>query len=256
MVIGRGILPVKGKLVLAGEPKANKSWVAMNLALAMAKGEAPFGAYYAPGEAMFPVYGQSVVLYMDMEMGDQGIKDRCKIGLASPQNTLGVSLWMATRDVRFRVDTPEGRQLIEEEVCSVRPRVLILDPLAKFHGSNENDSTEMGKVLRFGDYLCDKYELALIWIHHTSKPDYQHPKRGGDKLRGSSAIFADADTVALVTRQSADPEDPEPLLELEFILRRGQPLRKQYIRRNANGIISYIGEGSVGRAAASKMEAR
>jgi RecA-family ATPase len=250
-LVGRGILPVKGKLVLGGNPKSNKSWIAMNLAIGLARGRAPFDALYHVDKEIFPVYAQSTVLYIEQEMGESGVQDRFKIGLLSPERSLGLPIYFQTRDVRFRLDTPDGQQLIEEAVASCRPKVTFLDPLAKLHGANEDSSQEMGRVLRFGDYLVEKYETALVYIHHTAKPSFENPRRGGDRLRGSSAVFADADTIVLVDRKSGEDE-LEPTLELSFELRRGEPLPKQYLKRLKTGQVVYLGQGSEGRAASNR----
>lgn len=250
-IIGRGILPVKGKLVLAGNPKSNKSWIAINLAIGLARGRAPFDALYHVDKEIFPVYEQSTVLYIEQEMGESGVQDRFKIGLLDAQRSLGLPIYFQTRDVRYRLDTLEGQQLIEEAIASTKPKVTFLDPLAKFHGANEDSSQEMGKVLRFGDYLIEKYSTAIVYLHHTAKPSFENPRRGGDRLRGSSAIFADVDTVVLVDRKSGEDE-LEPTLELTFELRRGEPLRKQYVKRLKTGQVVYLGEGNEGRAASNR----
>lgn len=246
-VIGRGLLPKKGQMVIAGSPKSNKSWIALNLAIALANGSPPFLAKYKSDTQVFPIYGENKVLYFDMEMSEEGIKDRCRAGLLSEEAAFGLKLAFCPRDFRFRVDTSEGRKLIEEEIAAEKPSVVIFDPLAQVNGGDENDSRAMGDVMRFGGFLCDTYSTSNIFIHHTAKPgfDPSNQRHGGDRLRGSSALYGAVDTVVLVDRISTE-EVPQPAIRLSFELRRGKPLLRQYIQRLQTGQVLYLGEGREG----------
>lgn len=236
------LLPYKGKIIVAGPPKANKSWVCLSMALDIARGRALFDAHAKEsGKAIFPVYKRTRVLYFEWELGHQGVKDRMKGLLPNPEDALGIELYFRTRDVTLRMDTEEGRGLIEREVSATEPGVLVMDPLAKSHGLNEDSSSEMGSLLRFQDYLVEKYGVSIITVHHTAKPNFEHPRRGGDRLRGSSAIFGDCDGVVLVNRKSEESAK-EPILELSFELRRSEPMQPKYVRRLKNGEVVFIGD--------------
>jgi len=113
--------------------------------------------------------------------------------------------------------------------------------MSKMHGVKEDSSEEMGRVLRFADLLVEKYGLSWVWVHHSSKPSNESPRIGGDRIRGSSAIFGDVDSAILVNRKSAQ-DHPEPILELEFELRRSEPMQKKYLKRRKSGIIEFVGD--------------
>jgi len=49
MLIGRGILPLQSKLILGGSAKVGKSYVVLNLGLALAEGAPIFDAKYPNG---------------------------------------------------------------------------------------------------------------------------------------------------------------------------------------------------------------
>ena len=242
-IVGRGILPVRGKMILGGHPKANKSWVAMNMAFDIAEGLPLFAAQYSNGTPVFPVTKPCKVLYIEQELGDIGTKDRMR-GLLEARglDPEGLQLWLKTKDMAMRVDTPEGRVAIAKEIDSVRPDVTFLDPMAKFHLSDENSAQHMGAVMRVGDRWIQDYGTALVWVHHVGKESAEHPRRGGDRLRGSSAIFADTDTFVEVKNRSG-VTNREPVLELDFELRRGEPLEPVFVKRHRNGSIEYMGEG-------------
>lgn len=240
MVVGRGLLPVKGKLIIGGGPKTNKSYLVINMAVDLALGQPLFNAYYSKDKPVFPVYKPNKVLYIENEIGENGLKDRLK-GILSTLSHKGIQLYIKSRDMGMRMDTEEGRELIGAEIDAIRPDVTILDPLAKFHLSDENSSQQMGAVMRTGDHWIENYGTSLIYIHHTGHQNPQFPKRGGDKLRGSTAMFADADSIMLVDRRS-NASTKEPILELTFELRRGEPLASQFVKRRQSGRITYEGE--------------
>ena len=235
------ILPVKGKLIVAGAPKTNKSWICLNMALGLARGQPLFGAYAKETKKpIFPVYKRSKVLVIEQEMGRQGTRDRMK-QMLSPEQALGLDIYIKTRDVMLRMDTQEGKEAIEAEIAACRPDVVLADPMNKLHGVKEDSSEEIGRVLRFTDLLIEKYNLSWIWVHHSSKPSVENPRYGGDRIRGSSAIFGDVDSAILVNRKSAQ-DHPEPVLELEFELRRSEPMQKKYLKRRRSGIVEYVGD--------------
>jgi RecA-family ATPase len=240
-LIGRGILPVGGKLVLGGAPKSNKSYIALNMAVALALGRPLFGGYYSSNLPVFPVRKKCRVLYIEQEIGEQGLQERLA-KLAVGLDLLGVDFYIKSRDMGMRMDTEDGRKLIGAEIGQVRPDVTFLDPLAKFHLSDENSAQHMGAIMRVGDHWIEDYGTALVYIHHTGHQHPDNPRRGGDKLRGSSAVFADADSIILCERESA-ASTKEPLVKLEFEIRRGAPLEDAYVRRLIDGKVIYIPTG-------------
>lgn len=248
-IIGRGVLPVGGKMILAGSPKTGKSFLALNIMLDLVRGRPIFGAAYRNDTPVLPVGKPWKVLYLEMELGELGLLERLKgkeghPGLISQINTDGLEMYLQPRDTAMRLDTPEGREYISQLLASIRPDVVVMDPLAKFNLSNENDSQEMGAIMRVIDHYVEDYKSAWIIVHHIGKqdPDPAKQKRGGDRLRGSSAIFADVDTLLEVTRLSSE-HTPEPTLKLSFELRRGEPIEDLYIQRHRDGIIEYMGDG-------------
>ena len=246
-IIGRGVLPVGGKLILAGSPKANKSFCVLNMMLDLVRGRRIFDATYKSGAPVFPVGQPWRILYLEQELGEQGLLERLKgtdgkPGLISEIDPNGLQFFVQPRDTAMRLDTPEGRDYISAIVDSIRPDVTVFDPMAKFHLSDENSAQEMGACLRVADHLIEDFGTAVVLVHHIGKQNEENPRRGGDRLRGSSAIFGDVDTLVEVTRKSNE-HHPEPILELTFELRRGAPIESLYVQRLRDGSIVWLGEG-------------
>lgn len=246
-IVGRGVLPVRGKAILAGSPKANKSFVGLNILLDLARGRNLFGAEYKSGAPVFPVGQQWRGLYLEQELGRIGLVERLvgkegRTGLVTGVHTEGLEMYLQTRDTAMRFDTPEGRDFIDQVLAEVKPDVVIADPLSKFNLEDENSAQGMGAIMRVVDHMIEDHNTAFVIVHHISKqdPDPSKQKRGGDRLRGSSALFADVDTLLEVTRLSSE-HSAEPVLKLSFELRRGEPLEDIFVRRHRDGTITWLG---------------
>lgn len=242
MIVGRGILPVKGKMVMGGAAKIGKSYIVINMAINIALGEPLFNAYYDKNKPVFPVYGARSVLYFENEIGEQKLQERLVQILGD--RSKNIPLYIKSRDMGLRMDDPAAAARMTDEVKSVKPDVTIIDPLAMFHLSDENSSQQMGAVLRVGDHWIEDHGTSIIYIHHTGHPNPQAPRRGGDKLRGSTAIFAAADSIMLIDRQSG-MSVIEPEYRVDFELRHGEAMQPVWIKKLRSGLIQYEGENLV-----------
>jgi RecA-family ATPase len=87
---------------------------------------------------------------------------------------------------------------LERRIAAFKPDVLILDPLAELHTSEENDNTALRAVVARFRALAAKYDLALVLLHHTARASWnramqirarrlQHPQCGP---RGADVVGA------------------------------------------------------------------
>lgn len=240
MLVGRGVLPARGKLVIGGPPKSNKSFVAINLMLALAEGHKAFDASYKSGTPVLPVPRKCRVLYLEQELGIDGLQTRLR-SIVGDRNLEEIGLFIKSRDTAMRLDTPEGEEYIKAEIAECKPEVVVFDPLAKFHLQDENSAQEMGFVARVADHIIEDYGCAVVMVHHTKKPYKDDVARGGDMLRGSSATFADVDSLLRIERLSGESVK-EPILKFEFELRRGEPIEPLHFMRSRSGQIVYMGD--------------
>ena len=245
-LIGRGILPVAGKCIMAGHPKTNKSFLVINMGLDLALGRPLFEAFYPNKKPVFPVYKRNKVLFLEQELGSLGVQERMKsiIG-AEGIDPVGLDFYVKTKDMSMRIDTEDGKNAIQAELAQVKPDVVIFDPLSKFHLADENSAQHMGAIMRRVDRWIQDFGCAVIIIHHQALASLnpEMHRKGGAKLRGSSAIFADVDTSIDVIRKS-NANQQEPVLQLEFELRRGEPLEPIFLRRLKTGNVQYLGDRS------------
>jgi len=170
--------------ILGGEPKCYKSFLALDIALSVASGTACL--------RQFPVRQQGPVLFFPAEdlLGDvrarlDGICAAANISLAT------VPLHVITAPA-LRLDLPADRQRLANTVESLKPRLLILDPLIRLHSRDENDASQIAPLLGFLRQLQRRFQLAVLVVHHAKKD--AHSLRPGQALRGSSELHGWGDS--------------------------------------------------------------
>ena len=169
--------------VLCAQPKSGKSWLALDFAVSVASG--------TPVLDRFAVPDPGPVLIFPAEDAVTVVRDRLA-GICRHRDVDFESLdvWIIGSSV-LRLDTPRDCEALEETVAALRPRLLILDPLIRIHGADENSATEIAKILSFLRHVQRTYETAVQLIHHARKNGAGDPGLG---LRGSTEIRAWSDT--------------------------------------------------------------
>jgi RecA-family ATPase len=110
-----------------------------------------------------------------------------------------------------------------ETTRRLRPRLLLLDPLVRLHGLDENHATEVAGLLAYFRLLQRKFDLSLMLVHHTRK-NAAAGVAAGQGLRGSSDLHAFGDSnlylrrtrdrLVLSSEHRAAPASPPVYLEL------------------------------------------
>src|SRR5262249_21772373 len=85
-------------------------------------------------------------------------------------------------------------------IDQTEPDLLSLDPLARFMTGDENSARDMSRVVSNLDRLIQAYGIAVEITHHTGKPSAGDPRRGGQRLPGSSAPVWARDSVQMADR--------------------------------------------------------
>jgi len=86
-----------------------------------------------------------------------------------------------------RLDIERDRVRLMETVASIRPRLLLLDPLVRLHRRDENHAGEVAELLTYLRDLQRAQDLAIIVVHHLRK---NGGGRAGQALRGSGDFHA------------------------------------------------------------------
>ncbi len=201
--IDPGILPKGGTLLFGGHAKTGKSFIMLELARALSTGTCPFGYN------KIKVYEPVKVLYIEQELGEYGLQKRVKNIFAEEDvKVFGPKMWYASKIPQMQLDTQEGRGILFDLVETVQPQVLILDPIGRMHGYDENRSDQINELFASLEYLVKVFsqnDMSLVISHHFGKPGTD-PKTTRDPLdpynfRGSSKFFDNPDTLITVAKK-------------------------------------------------------
>ncbi len=91
----------------------------------------------------------------------------------------------------FEIGDPAKASALRFWIAQREIDLLVVDPLRNAHSADENDSTEIAKVLAAFSHLG----CAVLLLHHVNK--------GSGETRGSSAIRDRADAVLTVAPRDA-----------------------------------------------------
>jgi hypothetical protein len=180
-----------GAAILGGAPKAGKSFLALDLCVAVASGTT--GAGYFRVEAPRPV------TLLCAEDPTAVLAQRLDALARSRSKTLNdLPIEVIVEPV---VRLPEALPRLAATLLRSRPALLLLDPLIRLHRADENSATEMAVVLDGLRDLARASHTAILLVHHARKaPSNGSPGAG---LRGSSDLAAFGDS-NLYLRRLAD----------------------------------------------------
>jgi hypothetical protein len=212
-IIGRNVLPRAGLLVVAGQPKTHKSMAVDNFMLQRARGAPWLGFPTDPG----------ITLALQAEHADESWQERLRAMTAHDPDPLPAGRLFLKTLRGIYLNTPEGLETIHRLLDETGANCLRIDPLSRYMVGNENSNGNdgMGGVVRAIDKILAR-GVAVILVHHMSKPSKDDPRIGGVGLRGGSALFAAADSVVTFTKDASD------IITVSFELRHGRapdPLR-------------------------------
>lgn len=201
--------------VIGGAPKCAKTWLGLDLALSVATGTACLGRYAVPRPGPVLVYLAEDAL--------TAVRERVE-GMARHRGRelAGVEIHVIT-SAALRLDRDPHRQRLLETARRLRPRLLLLDPLVRLHGVDENNAGEVAGLLAYFRLLQRQLDLSVILVHHTRK-NAAGGVAAGQGLRGSSDIHAFGDSnlylrrvqqrLVLSSEHRAAPASPPVHLQL------------------------------------------
>ena len=170
--------------IVGGEPKCCKSFLALELSIAVASGR--------PCLRRFAVSHPGRVLLFAAEDALHVVRERL-LGICAASGTSleALDLQVITAP-SLRLDQESDRLRLAEAVASLAPRLLVLDPFVRLHRIDENVSGEVAPLLAYLRELQREHHLAVAVVHHSRKGAGK--ARAGQALRGSSEFHAWGDS--------------------------------------------------------------
>lgn len=204
--------------MIAGNPGVGKTWLALDMLIAVASGGLCLGKY--------PTKKGSVLL-VEEEASERNLARRlhCMARARGLKDTDLSNLFLLTRQfTKIPADMTELFHLILEKDI----RLVVFDSLRRFHNCDENSSSDMQPVLDSFARLNAMTEASIVLIHHLAKSSDVSRKPLFERLRGSSDFWAwrdcligvegeeEADT-AVCSFQFRDAEAQEPITIKRFV---------------------------------------
>lgn len=176
------VLPL-GTFLITGKPKTRKSWLALNIAMAVASGGKALGQFQAQrGDA----------LYIDLEMGPKRLHKRLHVvspDLEPPKGFQFATRWPAVgvgfetwlRD--YLKSHPYTRLVVVDTLVGVRAA------RARYEDPYEADK----KFTQALTNLCHEHRIAMLLVHHSRKGDGSDVT---DDASGSTGLVGGVDNYA------------------------------------------------------------
>jgi hypothetical protein len=178
----RGILPNTGMGAIYGQPSSGKTFLALDLAFAIAAGKPWFGN---------PTIKRPVA-YIALE-GSHGIRQRMAAWEKSNSTTTPINLYFVTASVN--VEDENAWRALSNEISSTlgAGAIVFIDTLNRASPTaDENTSASMGRIIEAAKYMSNSFNGFVMFVHHAGKDS----QKG---LRGHSSLLAALDTVIKVS---------------------------------------------------------
>lgn len=207
--------------IVGGQPKCLKTWLATELALAVASGGQALGRFAAKQKG--------TVLFFAAEDSAPAMRVRFEaVALARGVTLADVPLLLL--DVaELHLDDPHQLKRLRHTVARVQPRLLVLDPFVRVARVDENSAQEVSAILGALRTIQRDYQVAVLVVHHMRKSPSAHL---GQQLRGSGDFAAWSDSGLYLVRRGENL-----LLTIEH---RGAPPPPPLRLRLADGVSPHL----------------
>lgn len=216
------ILKKGAKMICTGDSKSGKTCLLTNLAICIAEGWEWLGHQCVQGR----------VLYINMEVMQSDFETRYKAIYkaygkpATEQGKDNFEWW----NLRGKAETLE--KLTPKIIRRCRNQnylAIIVDPIYKVNGGDENNAEAIGKFCALFDKIAEETGASMIYVHHHAK-GAQGGKKAMDRGSGSGVFARDADAIVDFATLVLTPNQKELLyatygqdlptpLQMELVLR-------------------------------------
>ncbi len=180
-------LLAEGLIILAGKPKTGKSWMVLNLAIAIAIGLKFLGKF---------ITTKGTVLYLALEDSPRRLKARLESVLQNEEPPENLHLITGWKKIGFG-----GLEMLRKWIADHKDvRLIIIDTLAKIRREAKKASTPYGddySAIEELKQIADDNGIAIMVVHHLRKAVADDPL---DMVSGTTGLTGAADTIAVLTK--------------------------------------------------------
>ena len=180
-----GVLRQGHKMLLAGPSKAGKSFLQIELCIAIAEGQKWLSWQCAKGRVMY------VNLELDRASCLHRFRDVYHALGWQPKNLQNIDIWnLRGRSVPMDKLAPKLiRRAAKKDYIAI-----VIDPIYKVITGDENSADQMANFCNQFDKVCTELGCAVIYCHHHSKGS-QGEKKSMDRASGSGVFARDPDAL-------------------------------------------------------------
>lgn len=173
------------KMLIAGPSKAGKSFLQIELCIAIAEGKKWINWQCAQGRVMY------VNLELDRASCLHRFRDVYESMGLMPSNLSNIDIWnLRGKSVPMDKLAPKLiRRAAKKDYTAI-----IIDPIYKVITGDENSADQMANFCNQFDLVCTELGCAVIYCHHHSKGS-QGSKKSMDRASGSGVFARDPDAL-------------------------------------------------------------
>lgn len=180
-----GILRKGHKMLISGPSKAGKSFLQIELCIAIAEGKKWLQWHCAQGRVMY------VNLELDRASCLHRFKDVYEAMGFTPDNLQNIDIWnLRGKSVPMDKLAPK----LIRRAAKKNYVAIIIDPIYKVITGDENSADQMANFCNQFDKVCTELGCAVIYCHHHSKGN-QGGKKSMDRASGSGVFARDPDAL-------------------------------------------------------------
>lgn len=180
-----GILRQGHKMLIAGPSKAGKSFLQIEMCIAIAEGKKWINWQC----------GQGKVLYVNLELDRASCLHRFKDVYAAlgwqPENLKNIDIWNLRGKSR---PMDKLAPMLIRRAAKKNYIAIVIDPIYKVITGDENSADQMANFCNQFDRVCTELGVAVIYCHHHSKGS-QGNKKSMDRASGSGVFARDPDAL-------------------------------------------------------------
>ncbi len=180
-----GVLRQGHKMLIAGPSKAGKSFLQIEMCIAIAEGRKWLGWQCTQGRVLY------VNLELDRASCLHRFKDVYHALCWKPENLKNIDIW----NLRGR-SRPMDKlaPMLIRRAAKKNYIAIIIDPIYKVITGDENSADQMANFCNQFDKVCTELGVAVIYCHHHSKGS-QGGKKSMDRASGSGVFARDPDAL-------------------------------------------------------------
>lgn len=180
-----GVLRQGHKMLIAGPSKAGKSFLQIEMCIAIAEGREWLGWKCTQGR----------VLYVNLELDRASCLHRFRDVYQSlgykPDNLRNIDIWNLRGKSR---PMDKLAPMLIRRAAKKNYIAIVIDPIYKVITGDENSADQMANFCNQFDKVCTELGVAVIYCHHHSKGG-QGGKKAMDRASGSGVFARDPDAM-------------------------------------------------------------